>query len=77
MQPAFLRTQNEHVAIRPFMIPGDDTSEPNQYYRPWLEANVGKQGTDWEWDLSKTNLDTLEIYFAKKEQATLFELKWP
>lgn len=66
-----------YTAIRPFMIPGNDESEPNLYYRPWLETNVGRQGRDWEWDICGTDIDYLEIYFAKKESATLFELKWP
>lgn len=25
------------------------SSDPNDHYRPWLEANVGKQGRDWDW----------------------------
>jgi hypothetical protein len=77
MQPSLLKIKHAHMAIRPFMIPGNDKSEPNEYYRPWLEEHVGKQGRDWDWDLCGTEIDYLEIYFARKEQATLFELKWP
>jgi len=25
------------------------SADPNDHYRPWLEANVGKQGRDWQW----------------------------
>jgi len=28
-----------------------NSADPNDHYRPWLEANVGKQGWDWEWKL--------------------------
>ncbi len=76
MQISPLKVKNAHMSKRPFMISGDHTSEPNLYYRPWLEENVGKQSVDWDWDLCKEDIDTLEIYFATKEHATLFELKW-
>lgn len=28
------------------------SADPNDHYRPWLEANVGKQGRDWEWKIA-------------------------
>ncbi len=60
---------------RPFM--SANTTEPNDRYRPWLEEHVGRQGVDWEWDLLSTDYNTLQIAFASKEHATLFELSWP
>jgi len=69
-----LLVRNAHTSIRPFMADGE---EPNNYYRSWLEENIGRQGRDWDWELCGTDIDYLEIYFAKREHATLFELKWP
>lgn len=73
--PKIKKIQHTHTATRPFMKYGD--REPNEYYRPWLEENVGKQAVDWDWDLSSAGLDILEIYFVTQEHATLFELTWP
>ena len=28
------------------------SADPNDHYRPWLEANVGKQGRDWDWKIA-------------------------
>ena len=69
------KIKHTHVALRPFMDVGNP--EPNEYYRPWLEGNIGKQGVDWDWDISNKDYLTLEIYFATQEHATLFELTWP
>lgn len=50
--------------------------EPNDKYRPWLETHVGKQGVAWDWKLCFTDIDSLEIQFAKEEYKILFELTW-
>lgn len=63
-----------HVSLRPFMPPG--YPEPNDHYRPWLEKNIGAQGINWNWCIHEHNIDLLEIHFADKEHATLFELAW-
>lgn len=63
-----------HTAIRPFM---NYDSEPNHYYRPWLEQNIGKQGIDWDWRLDSINNENLlAIDFTNKENALFFELSW-
>jgi hypothetical protein len=63
-----------HTSLRPFMPPG--YPEPNEHYRPWLEKNTGAQGIEWNWAIYEHNIDLLEIKFANKENATLFELTW-
>jgi hypothetical protein len=63
-----------HTSIRPFMPPG--YPEPNEHYRLWLEKNAGAQGIAWNWAICEHNVDLLEIKFASKENATLFELTW-
>lgn len=63
-----------HTSLRPFMPPG--YPEPNEHYRPWLEKHVGLQGIDWNWGIYDHNIDLIEIKFANREHATLFELTW-
>jgi hypothetical protein len=63
-----------HTTLRPFMPPG--YPEPNEHYRPWLEKNVGAQGIDWQWGIYDHDIDLIEIHFANREHATLFELMW-
>ena len=55
------------------------SSDPNEWYREWLETNVGRQG--WSWDWRSTMLhpevhDALVIKFRRAEDATMFALKW-
>lgn len=57
------------------MRPGD--AEPNEHYRPWLEANIGQQGVDWDWEILSVVESTIRIIFSKEEDLLLFELKWP
>lgn len=58
----------------PFMI--GDYLPPNEKYRPWLEEHIGKQMIDWDWVLSYSNSNIINIYFAQKEHAFLFKLRW-
>jgi hypothetical protein len=74
--PPFMSTMvYVHVTTREFMP--DGAEEPNEHYRPWLEQHVGKQGIDWNWDLNINIIDLMDIGFASREHATLFELTWP
>ena len=73
--PKLKKIKHSHMTKRPFMPTGNP--EPNEHYRPWLEINVGKQGIDWDWDISNHDFKVLEIYFVTQEHATLFELTWP
>lgn len=63
-----------YVAKRPFMLPGNP--EPNEYYRPWLEKNIGEQREEWDWNLCRQDLNVLEFYFDKELHGVLFELSW-
>jgi hypothetical protein len=57
--------------------------DPNNYYRPWMEANVGRQGWDWDWgytdaashDVSDYKL-TIKIRRKHAAYATIMALKW-
>ena len=60
--------------MRPFWHNG--WGDPNDYYRKWLEDNVGKQGSEWQWDIWHNNADIVRIEFSKEEDAILFELRW-
>lgn len=55
-----------------------ESSDPNDHYRPELEKNVGRQGIDWKWDISKYNYDKIEIMFKKRyeKMAVYYQLKW-
>jgi len=57
-----------------------ESADPDDHYRPWLEANVGRQGWDWRWNLRDNDVadNTLTIRFRKKHanQATIASLKW-
>lgn len=50
---------------------------PNEWYRPWLEANIGQQYYQWEWRLCPNDVNMIEFVFSNSEDAMLFELTWP
>ncbi len=57
-----------------------DSADPNDHYRPWMEANVGRQGWDWDWtmmdnDVTENRL-TIKFRRAKREWAIVAALKW-
>lgn len=54
-----------------------ESSDPNDHYRPWLEANVGRQGWDWDWRLSD-NCRDLMVRFrrGKRDSMVQFSMKW-
>ena len=70
-------TFNTEVII-PWPGAGTLSSDPNKEYRPWLEENVGRQGVDWEWDISRTDPGAISLRLSdnKKEYATFVMLKW-
>jgi len=64
-----------YVVFKPFMIPG--CPEPNEYYRPWLELHIGEQHIHWHWQVRFLQEECkVEVHFANKEDAILFELRW-
>lgn len=50
---------------------------PNDHWRPWLESKVGRQGWDWDWNISK-DCQHLDIKFrrAKRDAMVQFKLRW-
>jgi len=57
-----------------------DSADPNDFYRPWMEANVGKQKWDWDWgfvgnDVSNNCL-TIKVRQTKAKYATMIALNW-
>lgn len=53
-----------------------ESADPNDFYRKWLESTIGRQGISWEWRLHETSFDRLVIKFRREEDATLFALKF-
>jgi len=52
--------------------PRYQTTDPNHELRPWLEANVGKQKRDWDWEIY--GIDEIKVLFAIAEHAMMFKL---
>lgn len=56
------------------------SADPNDHYRPWLEANVGRQGWDWNWRLTDNdvaeNILTIKFRRSKEQWATVAALRW-
>lgn len=56
-----------------------NTSDPNTWYRWWLEKHAGPQGWAWDWRTGMIHPevhDTLRIKFRDPKAATMFALKW-
>lgn len=58
----------------------NESADPNDHYRAWLEENVGKQGRDWQWDCVYTGDSAFELLIvlsrAKKHHASMIALRW-
>lgn len=62
------------------------SSDPNEWYREWLEKNVGSQGWAWDWRIAEPvpnenadgtiNETRLTLRFRKESAAVLFTLKY-
>ena len=56
------------------------SADPNDHYRPWMEANVGRQGWDWNWRLTDNdlaeNILTIKFRRSKASLATIAALRW-
>ena len=54
------------------------SADPNDHYRPWLEANVGRQGWDWNWRIASTDGNILAIKFRRGREhwASVAALRW-
>ena len=66
----------------PSVATGQESSDPNQCFRPWMEQHVGWQTLDWDWcagDVSAYNgRGELLIKFrrGREQYASLFVLTW-
>lgn len=49
------------------------SADPNDHWRPWLEANAGRQGWDWDWRLDGGSMGghgSVEIRFRRGREAS-------
>ncbi len=57
-----------------------ESADPNDFYRPWLEKHVGRQGWHWDWRMEDNdvadNCLTLKICKSKTKYATLAGIQW-
>lgn len=56
------------------------SADPNDHYRPWMEANVGQQGWDWNWRLTDNdvaeNILTIKFRRGREQWASVAALRW-
>jgi hypothetical protein len=54
------------------------STNPNDHCRWYLEKHVGRQGRDWQWGMSKHNIDHITIKVRQKYQnhAIIMALMW-
>lgn len=64
-----------------FLNPGPESADPNDHWRAWLEREVGKQGSAWDWmigSVGEGSFDTdtvlIKFRFDKSDAATAFRL---
>ena len=57
-----------------------ESSDPNEWYREWLEQHVGRQGWAWDWRIGEYTYegtrDTLLVKFRDPKKASWFALVW-
>lgn len=57
-----------------------ESADPNDHYRPWMEANVGRQKWDWDWGMANTDVSdnrlTIKIRQKHSECAIIAKLMW-
>jgi hypothetical protein len=57
-----------------------ESADPNDHYRPWMEANVGRQKWDWDWGMANNDVSdnrlTIKIRQKHSECAILAKLMW-
>lgn len=56
------------------------SADPNDHYRPWMEANIGKQGWDWDWKITGNdvadNCLTIRVRQDKAKYAIIAAMQW-
>lgn len=67
-------TESDHLGNQVF------SADPNDHWRPWLEANAGRQGWDWDWRLGSgsTGHNSVEVRFRRGRQEAMmaFAMRW-
>lgn len=57
-----------------------ESADPNDHYRPWMEANVGTQCWDWDWDVVGNDIanNRLTVKFRRGKERYAIEaaLRW-
>lgn len=57
-----------------------ESADPNDHYRPWMEAHVGRQGWDWNWGMANRdatdNRLTIKIRQKHQECAIIAKMMW-
>ena len=57
-----------------------ESTDPNDHYRPWMEANVGRQKLDWDWGFVGNDVNenclTIKVRQTKAKYATMIVLNW-
>jgi hypothetical protein len=57
-----------------------ESADPKDHYRPWLEEHVGRQGWDWNWGMTKNDVEanrlTIKIRQQRSEYATIAAMMW-
>ena len=57
-----------------------DSADPNDFYRPYLEKHVGRQGWDWNWGMADRdatdNRLTIKIRRKREKYASLILMMW-
>ena len=70
----------DHITIVVQWPTAAPIADPNEHYRPWIEANVGRQSVDWDWGLINNDArdNTLSIWFDKRHEmlAMTAKLMW-
>ena len=55
----------------------DESTDPNEQYRPWLERHVGQQCWDWDWSISEKGYRLIiKIRQKYTKYATIAALRW-
>ena len=50
------------------------TADPNEFWRPWLEENVGRQAWRWNWRIAYDVDNAVEIKFRREKDASMFAM---
>jgi hypothetical protein len=70
----------DYVYVNRGLYFGQKSADPNDYYRSWMEENVGRQGWDWDWYVLDNDiyLNKLTVKFrrGKENLAIEAQLKW-